>query len=166
MQEKWNTIKDFPKYEVSNTGKIRNKKTQRNLRIRVLRDYKVVGLVDGKTGTQKTVFVHRCVASAFVDNPLGLPIINHKDGNKLNNCADNLEWCTYSQNTLHAYKIGLIKPINHPNKKPVKQIDKSGNVIKVFASCWEAEKATGIRHIHEVRMGQRQSAGGYAWKDA
>jgi len=48
--------------------------------------------------------VHRLVASAFIDNPNDLPIINHKDGDPSNNCVENLEWCTNSHNQLHRYR--------------------------------------------------------------
>ena len=51
--------------------------------------------------------LHRLIAEAFIPNPNNLPIINHIDGNKLNNSIENLEWCTHSQNTLHAYETGL-----------------------------------------------------------
>lgn len=51
--------------------------------------------------------VHRVIAETFIPNPNNLPCVNHKDGNKLNNSVDNLEWCTYSENTTHAYKTGL-----------------------------------------------------------
>jgi hypothetical protein len=58
--------------------------------------YKTVALTkDGKT---KTCYVHRLVAEAFVDNPCSLPFINHKDEDKTNNFADNLEWCTNEYN--------------------------------------------------------------------
>ena len=58
--------------------------------------YKTVTLTkDGKT---KTVYVHRIVAEAFIDNPDNLPMVNHKDEDKTNNFVENLEWCTASYN--------------------------------------------------------------------
>lgn len=52
-------------------------------------------------------FVHRLVATKYVPNPNNLPQVNHKDGNKLNNCADNLEWVTNQQNRDHAVEEKL-----------------------------------------------------------
>lgn len=57
----------------------------------------------------KSERVHRVIAEAFIANNHNLPCVNHKDGNKLNNCIDNLEWITYSDNTIHAYQNGLEK---------------------------------------------------------
>lgn len=64
-------------------------------------------------GNHKYVTGHGEVARTFLDNPNNYPIINHKDGNKQNNCVDNLEWCSYSYNSYHSCHIlGNKPPIN------------------------------------------------------
>lgn len=68
----------------------------------------------------KDAYVHRLVAECFVANPYGYKEVNHKDGNKRNNCADNLEWCTRSQNNKHAFETGLrdYEELSEMAKKP------------------------------------------------
>lgn len=56
---------------------------------------------------RKNYRVHRVIAQALLPNPENLPCVNHKDGDKLNNSVSNLEWCTHSENTKHAYEVGL-----------------------------------------------------------
>lgn len=60
--------------------------------------------------------VHTIVAKAFIENVDNKPIVNHIDGNKINNKVDNLEWVTKSENELHAYRIGLKKSGNIGSK--------------------------------------------------
>lgn len=63
-----------------------------------------------KNKKKNSVIVHRLIALTFISNPKDKPEVNHKDGNKLNNYINNLEWVTASENQKHAYKIGLSKP--------------------------------------------------------
>ena len=59
-------------------------------------------------GKKVKVYVHRLIAELFIENPLSLKCVNHKDGDKNNNSVENLEYCTYLQNMEHAVKMGLI----------------------------------------------------------
>lgn len=71
--------------------------------------YRRVRILDTTTTTRRYYRVSRLVAEAYIPNPNGFEIVNHKDGNKQNDNVDNLEWCTTSMNTQHAYDNDLIK---------------------------------------------------------
>lgn len=104
--EIWLDVKDHPKYEVSNYGNIRNKRTGKILKQILNRPggYLRVGM-DGKHQ-----YVHRIVADTFFDgNHAGIDV-NHIDGNKRNNHISNLEWCTRKENIQHAYNNELKYP--------------------------------------------------------
>lgn len=83
--------------------------------------------------------LHLLVAAAFVANPDNNPIVNHRDGNKQNPDASNLEWVTRSENAHHAIASGLRRDI-----KKVVMIDSSGNVNSVYKSASAAGQANGI----------------------
>ncbi len=103
----WVTISQYPNYEVSRLGKIRNRRTGKVLKPILDKDhYCQVNLFFNKKS--KTEKVHRTVAKTFIPNPLNYCCINHKDGNKKNNTINNLEWVTKSQNTKHAYDNNLL----------------------------------------------------------
>lgn len=95
----------FGKYEVSNTGLIRNIRIGK---IRKTFDYKGYQAISyynkGKFYLKR---VHRIVAEAYIPNPKGKLEVNHIDGNKANNHINNLEWCTRKENQRHAIDTGL-----------------------------------------------------------
>ncbi len=114
MEETWKGIiyqgKDFSEfYEVSNTGKIRNSRNKREVKLQISNTgycYYCGGT--GKRKSQKIFRVHRAMMESFqVPNPENKSSINHKDGDKLNNSFDNLEWCTHKENIQHAWDTGL-----------------------------------------------------------
>ena len=77
----------------------------------------------------KTLPVHRIIALTFVPNPTNLPVVNHKDGNKLNNNYENFEWTTSRSNTIHARdKLGI--NFGETNKKPIQGFDKKTGELK------------------------------------
>lgn len=110
LKRDWKQIPDHPDYYASLSGEIVGK--HRRIMIgRVDRcGYKNVILREGSLNKQH--LAHRLIAETFIDKPEGKNFINHKDGNKVNNAVDNLEWVTKSENTLHSFENGLQKTIN------------------------------------------------------
>ena len=100
--EVWKDCVGFEDYSVSNYGRIYSKRRDKILKLCVnSSNYKKCALKG------KNLYVHRLVAQAFIDNPNNLEEVNHKDGNKWNNNADNLEWVSKSENAKHAFDLGL-----------------------------------------------------------
>lgn len=148
--EQWSPIPDSH-YSVSSEGRIRNDETNRIKKPHInTSGYCQTELY--KDGTARRERVHRLVGQAFIPNPDNLPQINHKDGNKLNNNVENLEWVDNSQNMLHAYENGLHPRVSshgmlghsNPNGgrkgKPIFCVE-TGVTYKNMA---EAERQTGI----------------------
>ena len=189
MEETWLTIKNFPNYQVSNMGKIKSKErlvntvynSKRKVRERILKytvrknGYCYVTLYN-ENGKSLPKSLHRLVAETFLKNPNNYNVINHIDGNKLNNCVNNLEWCTQSYNIKEAYRVGNAKPqltnlgnlgIKNKKAKKIKQISIQNNkIINYFYGTLEAQRMTGInfRNIDLCLKNKRKSAGGYKWE--
>ena len=124
--EEWKIINNFPKYAVSNLGNVKTLFWQNNVNGKLYPREKILTPIKRKDGYLKVnlhndeykgrgkgyeCLVHRLVAEAFILNKRDFTEVNHKDGDKTNNCVDNLEWCSRQQNVLHSYKLELRKSI-------------------------------------------------------
>lgn len=103
------------KYFVTKEGQVFRVDTRNNKMTEcyyhVAHGYRRIRVTDIETNTRRYLRVHRLVAKYFVENPKPdeFDIVNHIDGDKMNNHYKNLEWCNISINTQHAYDNGLIK---------------------------------------------------------
>jgi hypothetical protein len=167
-------IDDFPGYLATEDGRIYSTKSQKYLRPKIQNSgYGRVCLC--RSGGCYTKLVHRLVAAAYIDNPLGLREVNHIDGIKANNAARNLEWVNKSQNTKHSYDIGLResqrKAISCANvdrcSVPIIGTKVSDGTVVTFGSMSAAGRS-GFSHskISLCVSGKRKSHGGYLWKAA
>ncbi|AIW03342.1 HNH homing endonuclease [Bacillus phage Mater] len=149
-------------YEMNELGQLRNSKTGRILKPKISnKGYVVYGI--SLEGKYKDVSAHRAVATLFVDNPEGKPVVNHKDGNKQNNCYTNLEWATNSENTVHAVQEGMLT--NDHCKIAVYQIDNKGNVINTYPSVRAAARAVNgySSKISNCCTGKQVTHKGFRW---
>lgn len=144
-------------YFVSNLGRFKNSfgiimdnyKLNENGYIRVYINNKTFGL-------------HRLVAFTFLENPENKETVNHKDGNKTNNCVNNLEFATNKEQQIHKFQIGL----GNNFTRKIKQYDLSGNLIKEFDSIVSAAKEMNVSKstIRGVLINYRKMAAGFIWK--
>lgn len=127
-------VSDRYEYYITENGEVykidtRNDKTTECF-YHIAHGYKRIRVTDINTNTRRYLRVHRLVAKYYVENPKPneYNLVNHIDGNKMNNNYKNLEWCNTSINTHHAYDTGLIKDrggwISTPYNKRVNKINK------------------------------------------
>lgn len=126
--------------------------------------YKRVVLM--KEGVKQRYMVHRLVAQTFIENPENKPYINHIDGDKGNNVVANLEWCTNSENVLHADSIGLRDMSNHQpsNSKSILCVEKEiefKSISKALKWLGTTNKSTST--ITRAIKNNRK-AFGYTWE--
>jgi hypothetical protein len=160
--EIWKDIINYPNYEVSNLGNVRNKKTNKILKpFSTGNEYLKVSL--NKNGKPKQFFIHRLVAQTFIPNPNNLKEVNHiKEFEKTNNNVENLEWCDHSYNQNYGTRNERVsKKMSRVKCKKVNQYDLEGNYIKTWDSIKEAEKETGSRHISQCAKGKFKQTKGY-----
>lgn len=182
--EHWKDIKGFEGlYQVSDLGNVRscdravvlyrNGYPVRQLhKGRVLipqprrHGYLSVWLYKGET--RKQYAVHRLVAEEFCEKKDGCNEVNHKNEDKTDNRAENLEWCDriYNVNYGSCQQRRGLKQRNGPTSRRVRQLDMDGNVLNEFPSLAEAYRQTGTRQSSICFMisGRYTHANGYKWE--
>lgn len=165
-QDRQETWKDIPGYEglyqVSNLGRVKSlpRHGTRSDEEMIMTQHKdgkgYMRLWLCKNCVQKNFKVHRLVASAFLPNPDNLPQINHKDENKQNNSADNLEWCDNRYNSVYNDKA---KKVGRKLGKKVKCLETG----IVYSSISDAARAFGLTtsSVNYVCHGKYKQVKGY-----
>lgn len=185
IEEEWKDVVNYEGYyQVSNLGRIKSldrvivDKNGVEMQIPSI----IKKLQKSKTGywcielwrhnKLKYVKVHRLIADAFIPNPENKPQVNHIDSNRLNNDISNLEWCTPSENTIHAVRLGRIKSpmvgmkgLFTARNKPVIQLSISGVILKEFMSQTAAAIELGLSptNISACVNGKTKTCGGFKW---
>jgi hypothetical protein len=150
-------------YEISNLGNYRNKLT-----LQILKPYKagkyLMASLSKPGRKMQRYLIHRLVACAFVEDPennADNDVVNHVDGDKMNNKAENLEWINASKNAKHSREI-----LNQrKTTKKVIRIDNDGNEV-IYEGIAIAARENNLRrqYITECARGKRESIGGFKWK--
>lgn len=170
MEEIWKDVVGYEgRYKVSNTGKVRGLLSGKILKPYNQRGYLFVCLRVHQKG--RNFSIHRLVASAFVERQDGKTDVNHTDGNKANNNADNLEWVTKSENIRHAIGMGL-RPANpttgrfgkdSPKSRIILQYGLDGKFVHKWYGFNEIKRNLnyGSNDIREACLKHRASHGFY-----
>jgi hypothetical protein len=186
MKVEWKDISDYEGYyQISNTGLVRSLDREVKTKggsIKICKS-KIIntGMSQGykqalltKNNKRKMFRINRLVALHFCNNPDNKPWVNHLDGIKHNNCFNNLEWCTPSENMQHAYDTGLMKPARnrlgfsgkkHVQSMPVLQFSLDGILVDEFDSI-NLVKTKGFtpQHVHKCCYGKLKTHKKFKWR--
>lgn len=165
LTEAWKPLPEFPKYQVSDQGRIKNIESGRIFTgTKDAFGYVHVRLINPK-GTYTLKKVHRLVAEAFLPNPDNKPIIDHVDGDKTNNALNNLRWVTYSENS-KAYEASKGKRRSTPINRMLAQYTMEGELVAVYDNALEAARMTGFGDfgIYSAGAGKLKSFCGFQWR--
>lgn len=176
-EEMWKPVKGYEGlYEISSYGNVKSLNYNHTKSIRAIRRYYhnsgYLAVDLWKNRKEKRYFVHRLVAENFIENPNNYNIVNHIDGNRLNNYFENLEWCTQQHNVKEAFRLGRRGSFlgkfgeKHNRSKPVLQLDLEGNFIKQWSCGNEIQRKLGFSNsnINACCLGKRKTAYGYKWQ--
>lgn len=154
--ETWAMIPAFPLYQISNHGRLKSLRFPSNPKLRALgrhkQGYWLAVFPNGRhpDGRQraKAIHIHRLVAQAFIPNPLGLPVVNHKDGDPRNSHVSNLEWTTQKENIRMAMAIRGNWLLHSPKKTvPIIRIDPVTKAKQRFQSIADAVRTLSAEII-------------------
>lgn len=164
MTEVWKDISGYEGlYQVSNLGRVKRsfKNGKENMLIGKRDKDGYTEVILSKNQRKKYYRLHRLVADAFVPNLERKLQINHKDRNKQNNSADNLEWVTGSENVSHTFATG-----RKIYRRPVIQYTRDMNVVSFWDSIREAGRVLKIseHNINSCCNGKLPTAGGFIWR--
>lgn len=177
VEEIWKDVQGYEgEYQVSNLGRVKSLdktvyvknnntavKHGKVLKARECQGYYYVCL--SSKNIKKMCRVHILVAKAFVQNFKNKKTVNHINGNKLDNRAENLEWLSIKENLVHAWNNGLNK---RGKPREIYQYDLEGKCVAKYESAKEASRKTGIDHANICRVASSSkyyhTAGGYSWK--
>lgn len=173
IEEIWKDIEGFEgKYQISNFGRVKALDYRRTGKEKILLQitdklgYKSIQL--WKNGSRKKYLIHRLVGKAFIENPDNLQIINHKDKNPSNNCAENLEWCSYKYNVNYSKEEqlrGMKNSIKNKLKRKKVGQYKNGQLIKIYDSITSVEKGGFTPgHVCKCCKGKIKTHHGFTWR--
>ena len=150
--ENWRSIIEFEDYQISDLGRVKitaNTATRKERILKPLnhpRGYFRVAL--WKNNKPKFMFIHRLVAIHFIPNPENKKTINHKDGNKSNNAATNLEWNTYRENMNHSILSGLSASGERNGRSKITKVQAE----EIKTSNLSSQKLAEIYGIHKSNI--------------
>ena len=184
-EEIWKNIEGYEThYQVSTLGNVRSKQRvvsdcripRRVFKSRPIKPWDMttgyVAVSLSKQGIVKKFTVHKLVGLAFLNKLAHHQCINHKDGDKLNNAVENLEWCTYSHNNQHAFDTGLKLPtkvksgaMNPSFKSKIIAISiDSGAIIEMFGPKDMRSNGFDHRSVYACTTGKRKTYKGHTFE--
>ena len=148
-------------YYITEDGKCYNDKTGKYLKGQInCRSGYFSYVITLPNGNKRRLAAHRLVAQAYIPNPDNKKQVNHKDGNKLNNCVDNLEWATQEENQQHAVELEL-RSFAH-----IFCFNKDKELVAEYKNIHEAARAAHISSCiiqQEVNKDIKALSGGFYW---